>query len=107
MNDEVELWRIRSGGKVGPFDAFTVQGFPYERNDGDRAWHISTWGEYEPVKSYWVSHEKFYRVMIHFDGIGGNRIETYGEVEKLDDTEKTAVLKAINQWESEQKKKDE
>lgn len=86
---------------MGAFDAYTVQGFPYEGNDGDRAWHISTWGEYLPVKSYWVSHQKFLRVMIHFDGIGGNRIETYGEVGELPNAEKIAVLKAIEKWENE------
>ena len=101
MNDKIEAWRIRAGGKVGQFGDFTVQGFPYERDDGERAWHISTWGEYRTVRSYWVSHQKFYGVVIHFGDLGGNRIEIYGEVEKLPDEEKGAVLDAIKKWESE------
>ena len=102
MSDEVELWHLRGQGKVGAFDAFSVSGFPWETNDGDRAWHIFTWGEYEPVNIYWVRHQKFFRVMMFFDGIGGNRIETHGEVERLADAERTAVLNAIKKWENEE-----
>ena len=99
MSRETELWRMRRPGRTGVFGKYSVQGFQFESASGELAWQVSEWGDYGPVKSYWVANRRFYGVIIHFNGAGDNRIETFPEIRDLPGDEKEAVLAAIATWE--------
>jgi hypothetical protein len=101
MGDEVQQWTIKRPGRGGAFDDYSVQGLQYESTNGEIAWHITAWGDRNPVSSYWVAREKFYGMSIHFgyNTRGDNRIEISGEIENVPAAEKNAILKTIVEWE--------
>jgi hypothetical protein len=80
------------------FEGYNVSGFQYESLDGELAWHITAWPGRNPVNSYWVTGGKFHRARIDFL-LNQTRIEVLDEITNVDVKERTAVLKAIAEWE--------
>jgi hypothetical protein len=101
MNEEVQKWIIKKPRRGGAFDDYSVQGLQYENTNGEIAWHISAWGDRNPVSHYWVACRKFYAVSIHFSCNVGtdDRVGISSEIENVPAAEKNAILKAIAEWE--------
>ena len=87
--------------RQGVFEGFNVNGVHYDVEGAERAWHITVFPGKDPVNVYWVASNRFYAVKIHLitDPAGEIRLETFDEISFVPPEEKSAVLKAIAEWE--------
>jgi hypothetical protein len=96
--------------RSGWFDARRVDGWQYEDERGQLAWHIRTWLEGgdrveddreadNGVEDYWVEGGEFYEVVeIHLVNELPKRIETGRKVTGIDAAKRSGILKTIAEW---------
>jgi hypothetical protein len=101
MEDGINRGWRQQGSFSGDFGRYTVQGFKYLSERGEIAWHSMSWPKRDPVHTFWVSGETFYKVTVHPRGDVSNRqvVEIFGIIENVDPAERSAVLEAIQVWE--------
>jgi hypothetical protein len=89
--------------RSGWFDARRVDGWQYQGERGELAWHIRTWPESgDPIEDYWVEDGEFYEVVeLHLDmnDLPMNRIETGRRITGIDTAKRIGILNAIAEWE--------
>lgn len=89
--------------RSGIFDGRTINGFQYEDELGELAWHISTWPiSGDPIEDYWVTGGEFYEIVgLHFavNMLPLNRIEVGRLITGIDPVKRDTILNAIADWE--------
>lgn len=94
---------IKKSHNQGTFDGYSVIGFQYGWDELHHAWHVTAWPNESgsPINDYWVESSEFREMSIHFahPATGNNLIQTFGTAENVLPAEKTAILKAIAEWE--------
>lgn len=85
----------------GVFDGFNVNGVHYQVDKGGRGWHLTVFPGKDPVNVYWFSNHRFYAAKIEFatEPICQIRLEVCDEITFIPYEEKTAIFKAIAEWE--------
>jgi hypothetical protein len=100
---EMTRWENKDRRR-GELDSYTVMGVKFENASSfETGWHITSWRSgFDPVHDYWVSHRQFYAVTIHYMYKSSplNVIEIHQPpvTNQIDEAERKAVLKAIEEW---------
>jgi hypothetical protein len=101
MSEEMKPLK-RLSHRMGVFANYQMYGFQYEGENGQRAWHITSWrSNHNPVKNYWVADRQFFAmsVSIGCDYENHTLLQTFGLVTDMKEEEKQAILNAICEWE--------
>lgn len=99
-------WKPVATSREGRFGEFWVRGWPYEDDEGNRAWHTKSWPEAAdaPVHNLFVDGDTFMPVTLRTDDVlsGQQAVPVIEDrLVSVHPAEKSAILKAISEWESE------
>jgi hypothetical protein len=101
MNDQItKSWGYPTAYR-GVFDNFIVHGAKYVAEDGEVAWHTTSWPGENPTHDFWVVNGQFHLASFHYlhQLTNDTRIEAYGVVD-VEPEEKAAILQALAEWTS-------
>ena len=89
--------------RSGFFGERRVDGWQYENELGELAWHVRTWpNSGDPIDDYWFKDGEFYEVTkldIWRNMTPENRIEIGRRIMGMDAEKRDAMLSAIAEWE--------
>lgn len=102
MEPEMKRW-VSKGLKVAQVGDWAVYGVRYESEDGEIAWHTSSYPNDNPIHHFWVMNGALHAVAIHYmyNMTYENRIWIGDVVANVSTDERDAVLQAIAKWETE------
>jgi hypothetical protein len=104
MEERLKAWSAK-GMRVAQFGEWVVYGVRYESEDGELAWHTTSYPNDNPVHDFWVIDGKFRSLVVHYmyNITYENRFCVGDVVPGVDPDEKDSVLRAIEKWEAEER----